>query len=83
VGVASLARLGHDIIKATIIRKEIQPDVSLIEIMRNWTEKLHQVDWEKDKVNNIWMMSQAGFAGQSELYLMLYNWVFNNIDPDE
>ena len=81
VGVASLARLGQDIIKATIVLKDVKPEKSIMEIMKDYTDKLSEVDWEKSK-ENIWMSSQAGFAGQSELYGVLHNWVFSNIHPD-
>jgi len=82
VGVASLARLGQDIVKATIVLlQNVEPEKAITEIMSDFTNKLSEVDWEKSK-ENIWMSSQAGFAGQSELYGVLHNWVFSNIHPD-
>jgi len=81
VGVASLARLGGEIIKNTINDKKYEHKKSISEIMGTYTAKLGQVDWEKEP-NNPWMRSQAGFAGQKELYSMLYNLVFNDIAPE-
>ncbi len=43
--------------------------------------KLVEVDWRKE-AGNRWMQSQAGFAGQKELYEMLYRWVYLDIHPD-
>ena len=82
VGVASLARLGQDIVKATIVLKNVTPKKSIQEIMSDYTNKLSEVDWEKSKTNN-WMSSQAGFAGQSDLYGVLHNWVFSGQRPDD
>ena len=49
VGVASLARLGHDIIKAKIVLKEVKPEKAVTEIIKDYTDKLSEVNWEKSK----------------------------------
>lgn len=75
VGVASLAKLGKDILEAQVISREEDTLEALV-------GRLSEVDWEKDK-DNPWMRSQAGFAGQKDMYSMLYDLVFSNIRPDE
>jgi DGQHR domain-containing protein len=75
VGVASLAKLGKDIITTHI-------DSGKGDKLEELVNKLTQVDWEKSPANP-WMRSQAGFAGQKELYMMLYELVYNNAAPDE
>ena len=72
VGVASLAKLGRDILTSQLDSGSDK----LIEL----TSKLSEVDWEK-RNDNPWMRSQAGFAGQKELYEVLYNWVYNDREP--
>jgi hypothetical protein len=57
------------------------PEKAVTEIMKDYTDKLSEVDWEKSK-ENVWMSSQVGFAGQSDLYGHLHNWVFSNKRPD-
>ncbi len=69
VGVASLAKLGHDIIK-THIDTPMNPNR-----LEELTLHLSEVDWEK-REDNPWMRSQAGFAGQKELYELLYQLVY-------
>jgi len=44
-------------------------------------EKLVDVDWEK-RPGNPWMMSQAGFAGQKDLYHVLHRLVYSSERPD-
>ena len=75
VGVASLARLGQDIIKTHL-------DAGAENKLEDLVSKLSAVDWEKDQ-KNPWMQSQAGFAGQKELYEVLYGLVYSDIVPDE
>lgn len=78
VGVASLAKLGHDVIKTQIDSGEAGKLETLV-------NKLVEVDWEKGS-RNPWMRSQAGFAGQKELYEVLYAFVYSDKrpgDPDE
>lgn len=74
VGVASLAKLGKDVITTHI-------DSGKADKLEELVEKLTQVDWEKAPTN-IWMRSQAGFAGQKELYELLYNLVYNEASPE-
>jgi len=75
VGVASLAKLGKDIITTHI-------DSGKADKLEELVNKLTQVDWEKSPTNP-WMRSQAGFAGQKELYMMLYELVYNDTAPEE
>jgi len=42
----------------------------------------YRFDWEKAD-NNPWMKSQAGFAGQKDLYEGLYQWVYSGVRPDD
>lgn len=75
VGVASLAKLGKVILEAQVI--------SLSEsTLEDLVGRLSEVDWEKRK-DNPWMKSQAGFAGQREMYSMLYDLVFSGIRPED
>ena len=39
-----------------------------------------EVNWKKEE-GNPWMRSQAGFAGQKELYEVLHLWVYNDKEP--
>jgi hypothetical protein len=45
-------------------------------------ESLAIVDWEKSPTNK-WMRSQAGFAGQKELYTPLYELAYNGTTPED
>jgi len=74
-GVASLAKLGKDIITSHI---ESQGTDKLSEL----TAKLSAVDWEK-REDNLWMRSQAGLAGQKEPYEVLYNLVYSDRYADD
>lgn len=76
VGIASLAKLGADIIRSALEHTDFE------ERMTDLVSKLSEVDWEK-RPNNPWMRSQAGFAGQKELYTMLYNLVYLDEKPGE
>ena len=74
VGVAALARLGQDIIRTHL-------DAGVENKLEELVSKLSAVDWAKDG-KNPWMQSQAGFAGQKELYEVLYTWVYSDIAPE-
>lgn len=76
VGVASLARLGKDIIHSALEASSVE------DRMAELTSALGEVDWEK-REGNPWMASQAGFAGQKDLYTMLYELVYNGHKPGE
>lgn len=79
VGVAALAKLGKDIISSSLEHPEFNHR------MQELTQKLSEVDWEKTKPEdgqrNPWMASQAGFAGQADLYKTLYAWVYYGRRP--
>lgn len=75
VGVAALAKLGQNIIASALEHKDFT------ERLETLTGRLAEVDWEKSK-DNPWMKNQqAGFAGQRDLYTVLYNWVYSNRKP--
>jgi DGQHR domain-containing protein len=74
VGVASLAKLGKDIITTHI-------DSGQANKLEELVNKLTDVDWEKSPTNP-WMRSQAGFAGQKDLYNLLYKLVYNDAAPE-
>lgn len=76
VGVASIARLGKDIIASALEHEDFNKRLTTL------TNRLSYVDWEKRKGNE-WMASQAGFAGQSDLYAVLYRWVYLGKRPDD
>ncbi len=73
VGVASLAKLGKDILLAHL-------ESAVKDRMSKLVSRLSDVDWEK-RPGNLWMASQAGFAGQKDLYRLLYRWVFLEKPP--
>jgi hypothetical protein len=73
VGVASLAKIGKDIVTS-------QLDSGEADRLEQLTQKMVEVDWEK-RADNPWMRSQAGFAGQKEMYLMLHGLVFSDQRP--
>lgn len=75
VGVASLAKLGMDVIRSHIDSGESQKLDELV-------GKLVEVNWEK-RSDNPWMRSQAGFAGQKELYELLHGLVYSDLRPGE
>jgi DGQHR domain-containing protein len=75
VGVASLAKLGRDIMTSDLESKEPGK-------LEDLTNKLVEVDWEK-RPDNPWMASQAGFAGQKDLYELLHALVYNDKRPGE
>ncbi len=79
VGVASLARLGADIIASALEHDSFDQRLGAL------TSRLSEVDWEKrsnEEARNPWMQSQAGFAGQSDLYNVLFRWVYLNERPE-
>jgi len=76
VGVAALARLGKDIIASALEHENFDKKMTML------TSRLSDVDWEKRK-DNAWMSSQAGFAGQADLYALLYRWVYLGKDPED
>lgn len=75
VGVASLARLGQNIIASALEHENFDQRFAQL------VGKLSEVDWAKIP-GNPWMRSQAGFAGQSELYSVLYSWVYSGKRPE-
>jgi hypothetical protein len=76
VGVASVARLGRDILTSALEHKDFDRR------MGELVERLSEVDWLKSQ-SNPWMRSQAGFAGQKELYGMLHDLVYLDKKPGE
>jgi DGQHR domain-containing protein len=76
VGVAAIARLGKDIIASALEHENFDKKMTIL------TSRLGDVDWEKGK-SNPWMASQAGFAGQADLYAVLYRWVYLGKDPED
>jgi DGQHR domain-containing protein len=75
VGVASLAKLGSDIVRTHVDSGEKGKLEELV-------ERLSVVDWEK-RDDNPWMRSQAGFAGQKDLYLKLHELVYLKAAEDD
>lgn len=79
VGVASLAKLGKDIITSALEHP------NFYERMKSLVGALAEVNWEKVNLENDernpWMASQAGFAGQADLYKTLYAWVYYGKKP--
>ncbi|MCQ1947576.1 DGQHR domain-containing protein [Arthrobacter sp. zg-Y1116] len=75
VGVASLARLGQNVIASALEHDSFDQRFAQL------IGKLAAVDWAKIP-GNPWMRSQAGFAGQSELYSVLYSWVYSGKHPE-
>jgi DGQHR domain-containing protein len=73
VGVAALAKLGKDIITSQI-------EVGQSNRLEDLVDKLVPVDWEK-REGNPWMQSQAGFAGQKDLYRILHRLVYTDERP--
>ena len=76
VGVASLAKLGKDIISSALEHPEPKEKMTAL------ASKLSEVDWEK-RQSNPWMRSQAGFAGQKDLYTVLFRLVYLDEKPGE
>jgi DGQHR domain-containing protein len=80
VGVASLAKLGENILNTSLDRSSSADE--FYTVMTDLVSTLSVVDWEKGS-NNPWMASQAGFAGQKDLYEILYNLVYLGVSPGE
>jgi DGQHR domain-containing protein len=76
VGVAALAKLGKDIITSSLEAPRFSERLSDLVLL------LSEVSWEK-KEGNPWMASQAGFAGQKDLYKMLHALVYLGEKPGE
>lgn len=75
VGVAATAKLGQNIISSSLEHENFD------ERMKSLVYRLADVDWTKSK-DNPWMSrSQAGFAGQPELYAVLHGWVYSGKLP--
>ena len=80
VGVASLAKLGENILNTSLDKSSSEDD--FFTVMADLVSNLSEVDWEK-RAGNPWMASQAGFAGQKDLYEVLYNKVYLGVSPGE
>lgn len=80
VGVASLSRLGQDIVSSSVEAFQ-EYEIPFDKAMKKKMSRLAHVDWEKSE-SNIWMASQAGFAGQAKLYGDLHKLVYEGIDPN-
>lgn len=80
VGVASLAKLGENVLNTSLDRSS--SDEEFFSVMADLVSHLSEVDWEK-RPGNPWMASQAGFAGQKDLYEVLYNKVYLGVSPGE
>lgn len=76
VGVAAVSKLGQNIISSALEHEKFDQRLGSL------TGRLSEVDWEKSKTNPWMSRSQAGFAGQPELYSMLYGWVYSGKRPD-
>ncbi len=79
VGVASLSRLGRDIVTSALEAHQ-DYDINIDKAMHKKMKPLELIDWEK-REDNPWMASQAGFAGQKQLYTALYKLIYSHIDP--
>ncbi|MFT3897736.1 MAG: DGQHR domain-containing protein [Thermomonas sp.] len=80
VGVASLSRLGQDIVSSSVEAFQ-EYDIAFDKAMTKKMSRLSHVDWEKSE-SNPWMASQAGFAGQAKLYGDLHKLVYEGTDPN-
>ncbi len=77
-GVASVSRLGADIIGTALDQSKTQSEFN--SAVASAVSKLGQVDWEK-RPGNPWTSAGAGFAGQTGLYKMLYDLVYLDQAP--
>jgi DGQHR domain-containing protein len=77
-GVASVSRLGADIIGSALDQSKTDED--FWSAVASLVSKLGQVDWEK-RPGNPWTSAGAGFAGQTGLYKMLYELVYLDQAP--
>lgn len=80
VGVASLSRLGQDIVSSSVEAYQ-EYGIDFNKAMSKKMSRLAHVDWEKAETNP-WMASQAGFAGQAKLYGDLHRLVYEGVDPN-
>ncbi|MBA0265049.1 DGQHR domain-containing protein [Stenotrophomonas maltophilia] len=80
VGVASLSRLGQDIMSSSVEAYQ-EYGIDFDKAMSKKMSRLAHVDWEKTDTNP-WMASQAGFAGQAKLYGDLHKLVYEGVDPN-
>jgi DGQHR domain-containing protein len=76
VGVAAVSKLGKDIITSALEAVRFSERLSDLVLL------LTEVSWVKEE-GNPWMASQAGFAGQKELYKMLHALVYLGEKPGE
>lgn len=81
VGVASLAKLAEDMMTTSLDKSQNNEENFWI-ALTDLVSKLGAVDWEK-RPNNPWMASQAGFAGQKDLYDVLYRLVYLDEAPGD
>jgi DGQHR domain-containing protein len=81
VGVASVAKLGKDIVTSALETSNGNPEL-FNEKAGELVSMLSEVDWEK-REGNPWMASQAGFAGQKDLYRMLHALVYTGERPGD
>lgn len=77
-GVASVSRLGADIITTALEQSKTEED--FWSAVASLVSKLGQVDWEK-KRGNPWTSYGAGFAGLTGLYRTLYDLVYLDKAP--
>jgi DGQHR domain-containing protein len=76
VGVASIAKLGKDIITSSLENPHFQ------ERMSDLVSLLGEVDWAK-RDGNPWTAGHAGFSGQKDLYTKLHNLVYLRAKPGD
>jgi DGQHR domain-containing protein len=81
VGVAAVAKLGKDIVTSALDTSNGNPEL-FNDKAGELVSMLSEVDWEK-REGNPWMASQAGFAGQKDLYRMLHGLVYTGERPGE
>jgi DGQHR domain-containing protein len=77
-GVASVSRLGADIIGTSIDQSRTEEE--FWSSVASLVSKLGQIDWEK-RPGNPWTSAGAGFAGMTGLYAMLYDLVYLDKAP--
>lgn len=77
-GVASVSRLGADIIGTALDQSKTDED--FWSAVASSVSKLGQIDWEK-RPGNPWTSAGAGFAGMTGLYAMLYDLVYLDKAP--
>lgn len=77
-GVASVSRLGADIIGTALDQSKTDED--FWSAVASLVSKLGQIDWEK-RAGNPWTSAGAGFAGMTGLYKMLYDLVYLDQAP--